>query len=67
MPVFVLTRHTCEPLVMQGGTTFYFVTDGIHAALDAAKKVVGNRDVRIGGGVDCSAIFAYGGWWTRCT
>jgi dihydrofolate reductase len=35
---------------MQGDTTFHFVTDGIHAALDAAKKAAGNRDVRIGGG-----------------
>jgi dihydrofolate reductase len=37
---------------MQGGTTFHFVTDGIHAALDAAKKAAGHRDVRIGGGAD---------------
>ena len=51
-PVFVLTHHTREPLVMQGGTTFHFVTDGIHAALDAAKKAAGIRDVRIGGGAD---------------
>jgi dihydrofolate reductase len=33
VPVFVLTHHTREPVVMQGGTTFHFVTDGIHAAL----------------------------------
>ena len=52
VPVFVLTHHTRESLVMQGGTTFHFVTDGIHAALDAAKKAAGNRDVRIGGGAD---------------
>jgi len=37
--------------VMQGGTTFHFVTQGIHAALDAARKAAGDRDVRIGGGV----------------
>ena len=52
VPVFVLTHHTREPVVMQGGTTFHFVTDGIHAALDAAKQAAGNRDVRIGGGAD---------------
>ena len=51
VPVFVLTHHAREPLAMQGGTTFHFVTDGIHAALDAAKKAAGDRDVRIGGGV----------------
>lgn len=52
VPVFVLTHHARDPIEMHGGTTFHFVTDGIHAALDAAKKAAGNRDVRIGGGVD---------------
>ena len=52
VPVFVLTHHARESLEMQGGTTFHFVTDGIHAALDAAKQVAGHRDVRIGGGAD---------------
>ncbi|MDE2398507.1 MAG: dihydrofolate reductase family protein [Burkholderiales bacterium] len=51
VPVFVLTHHARPPLEMQGGTTFHFVTEGIHAALDAAKKAAGGRDVRIGGGV----------------
>lgn len=50
-PVFVLTHHPREPLEMKGGTTFHFVTDGIHAALQRAKDAAGNRDVRIGGGV----------------
>ncbi len=50
VPVFVLTHHARESLVMQGGTTFHFVTDGIHAALNAAKQAAGDRDVRIGGG-----------------
>jgi dihydrofolate reductase len=36
---------------MKGGTTFHFVTDGIHAALDQAKAAAGDRDVRLGGGV----------------
>jgi len=37
--------------VMEGGTTFHFVTDGIHAALDRAREAAGDRDVKIGGGV----------------
>ena len=51
-PVFVLTHHARAPIEMRGGTTFHFVTEGIHAALDAARKAAGDRDVRIGGGVD---------------
>jgi len=50
-PVFVLTHHPRPPLIMAGGTTFHFVTGGIHAALDQAKAAAGRRDVRIGGGV----------------
>src|SRR5947209_7275213 len=50
-PVFVLTHHTRPPLVMDGGTTFHFVTEGIEAALAQAKAAAGERDVRIGGGV----------------
>jgi dihydrofolate reductase len=50
VPVFVLTHHARPPLVMQGGTTFHFVTDGIHAALERARKAAGDKDVRIGGG-----------------
>ena len=50
VPVFVLTHHARDPVEMQGGTTFHFVTDGIHAALAAAKAAAGDRDVRIGGG-----------------
>jgi len=51
VPVFVLTHHPREPLKMNGGTTFYFVTDGIESALAQAKKAAGGKDVRIGGGV----------------
>ena len=51
VPVFVLTNHAREPLPMEGGTTFYFVTDGIESALAQAKKAAGGKDVRIGGGV----------------
>ncbi|MGH9419920.1 MAG: dihydrofolate reductase family protein, partial [Thermoanaerobaculia bacterium] len=50
VPTFVLTHHAREPLVMKGGTTFYFVTDGIHSALEQAKAAAGDLDVRIGGG-----------------
>ena len=50
VPVFVLTHHARAPLAMKGNTTFYFVTDGIHSALEQAKKAAGGRDVRIGGG-----------------
>jgi dihydrofolate reductase len=50
-PVFVLTRHERPDLPMKGGTTFHFVTGGIHEALDRAKKAAGDRDVRVGGGV----------------
>ena len=50
-PVFVLTHHERDPLPMDGGTTFHFVTDGIEAALARAKQVAGGKDVRLGGGV----------------
>jgi dihydrofolate reductase len=49
-PVFVLTHHPRDPLTMQGGTTFTFITDGIHAALDQARTAAGDRDVAIAGG-----------------
>ena len=50
-PVFVLTHHARDPLEMAGGTTFYFVTDGIQSALERAMKAAGGLDVRLGGGV----------------
>jgi dihydrofolate reductase len=50
-PTFVLTHHEREPLEMKGGTTFYFVTGGIHEALERAKNAAGTKDVKIGGGV----------------
>jgi dihydrofolate reductase len=49
-PVFVLTHHPREPLPMQGGTTFNFVTDGIESALEQARAAAGDRDVAIAGG-----------------
>jgi dihydrofolate reductase len=49
-PVFVLTHHARPSIEMAGGTTFHFVTDGIHAALQRAKDAAGGLDVRLGGG-----------------
>jgi dihydrofolate reductase len=51
VPVFVLTHHRRAPLEMAGGTTFYFVTDGIQSALDQAKAAAKGRDIRVGGGM----------------
>lgn len=51
-PVFVLTNFARAPITMEGGTTFHFVTDGIHSALAKAKEAAGAKDVRIGGGVE---------------
>jgi dihydrofolate reductase len=50
VPVFVLTHHARDPLVMDGGTTFHFVTDGIEAALAQAREAAGDRNVAIAGG-----------------
>lgn len=49
-PVFVLTHHPREPLVMEGGTTFTFVTDGIESALEQAVRAAGGKDVALAGG-----------------
>ena len=49
-PVFVLTHHARAPLVMQGGTTFTFVTHGIAGALAAARKAAGGKDISLAGG-----------------
>src|SRR5262249_59962813 len=49
-PVFVLTHHAREPVEMQGGTTFHFVTDGIEAALERATEAAAGRDISLGGG-----------------
>ena len=50
-PVFVLTSYPREPLLMQGGTVFHFVTGGIGTALQLATEAAGDKDIRIGGGV----------------
>ena len=49
-PVFVLTHHAHDPIEMAGGTTFFFVTDGIESALEQAVTAAGGQDVRLGGG-----------------
>jgi dihydrofolate reductase len=49
-PVFVLTHHAREPLVLEGGTTFTFVTDGIESALEQAHRAAGSGDVALAGG-----------------
>jgi dihydrofolate reductase len=50
-PVFVLTHHAHDPIPMEGGTTFKFVTDGIESALEQATAAAGDQDIRLGGGV----------------
>jgi dihydrofolate reductase len=60
-PVFVLTHHPREPLEMQGGTTFHFVTDGIEAALVRAREAAGNLDVTIGGGAGTVQQYLHAG------
>ncbi len=51
VPTFVLTHYEREPVAMEGGTTFHFVTGGIEEALGLARKAAGNRDIKVGGGV----------------
>lgn len=50
-PTFILTHHPRAPIVMEGGTTFHFVTEGIEVALERAREAAGDADVKIGGGV----------------
>jgi dihydrofolate reductase len=50
VPTFVLTHHPREPQEMEGGTTFFFVTDGIGSAFEQAQRVAGDKDVLLGGG-----------------
>lgn len=60
-PVFVLTHHPRKPLVMEGGTTFYFVTDGIDVALDEARKAAGSKDVALAGGAQAARQYLAAG------
>lgn len=61
VPVFVLTHHDREPLAMEGGTTFTFVTDGIESALSQAKEAAGEKDISIGGGADAGRQYLSAG------
>ena len=56
-PVFVLTHHAHDPIPMEGGTTFHFVTDGMEAALEQATEAAGDQDVLIAGGA--STVWQY--------
>ena len=60
-PVYVLCHHEREPLEMQGGTTFHFVTDGIESALSQARAAAGDRDVSIAGGASTVRQFLRAG------
>jgi dihydrofolate reductase len=60
-PVFVLTHHAREPLEMKGGTTFYFVTDGIESGLEQAKEAARGKDVHIAGGAEVAQQYLAAG------
>jgi dihydrofolate reductase len=60
-PVFVLTNHPREPLEMQGGTTFTFVTDGVESALKQARAVAGDQNVSVAGGASTVQQFLRAG------
>lgn len=62
VPVFVLTHHERKTVTMNGGTTFHFITDGIEAALEAAKKAANGKDIRIGGGVSTIRQYLQAGY-----
>ena len=49
-PVFVLTHYARDPVPMEGGTTFHFVTDGAESAVRQAREAAGGKDVQVGGG-----------------
>jgi dihydrofolate reductase len=61
VPVFVLTNHPRETAVMEGGTTFTFVTDGFRAALEQARAAAGDKDVSIAGGANAIQQFLEAG------
>ena len=60
-PVFVLTHHAREPLRLEGGTTFTFVTDGIESALAQAKKAAGGKDIALAGGAKAAQQYLAAG------
>jgi dihydrofolate reductase len=60
-PVFVLTHHAREALELEGGTTFTFVTDGIEAALERARRASGGKDVSLAGGANAARRYLAAG------
>jgi dihydrofolate reductase len=60
-PVFVLTHHKREPLVLEGGTTFTFVTNGIEPALEQARRAAGGKDVSLAGGAKAAQEYLTAG------
>jgi len=66
-PVFVLTHEVREPWERPGGTTFYFVNDGIETALRQAREVAGDRDIRIGGGAEAIGQYLNAGLIDECS
>jgi dihydrofolate reductase len=60
-PVFVLTHHAREPVEMQGGTTYHFVTDGIESALEQARATAEEKDVSLGGGASVAQQYLAAG------
>lgn len=60
-PVFVITHHAREPLALEGGTTFTFVTGGIEAALERARGAAAGRDVSLGGGASVARQYLAAG------
>ena len=62
VPIFVLTHHPKEPLIMKGETVFHFVTDGIESALEKARRAANGKDIRIGGGASTIRQFLKGGY-----
>lgn len=62
VPVFVLTNHPRASFTMEGGTTFHFITDGIEAALEKAKRAANGRDIRIGGGTSTIRQYLQAGY-----
>jgi dihydrofolate reductase len=65
--VFVLTHHAREPLEMQGGTTYYFVTDGIESAFEHARAAAGDKDVSLAGGADAAQQYLAAGQLDQIT
>jgi dihydrofolate reductase len=61
VPVFVLTHYPREPLEMEGGTTFHFVTDGIESALAQASEAAGEKDVSLAGGASVARQYLAAG------